>query len=90
MTNLSFDPQTLPTLIEQGYITSQVHPSLPLTIYNYTAKAQFDRYWVEATLACRGLVLDNNYQIVARPLPKFFNLSEYQGTLPIVLGSETE
>ena len=82
MTNLSFDPQTLPTLIEQGYINSQVHPSLPLTIYNYTAKAQFDRYWVEATLACRGLVLDHHDQIVARPLPKFFNLSEYQGTLP--------
>jgi T4 RnlA family RNA ligase len=82
MTNLPFDPQTLPTLIAQGYITSQTHPSLPLTIYNYTAKAQFDRYWVDATLHCRGLVLDNHYQPIARPLPKFFNLSEYQGTLP--------
>ena len=82
MTNLPFDPQTLPTLIEQGYITSQTHPSLPLTIYNYTAKAQFDRYWIDATLNCRGLVLDDNYRPVARPLPKFFNLSEYQGTLP--------
>ncbi len=82
MTNLPFDPQTLPALIEQGYITSQTHPSLPLTIYNYTAKAQFDRYWVDATLHCRGLVLDNHYQPIARPLPKFFNLSEYQGTLP--------
>ena len=82
MTNLSFDPQTLPALIAQGYITSQVHPILPLTIYNYTAKAQFDKYWIEATLACRGLVLDRDYQLIARPLPKFFNLSEYQGTLP--------
>jgi T4 RnlA family RNA ligase len=82
MTNLSFDPQTLPELIQQGYITSQTHPNLPLTIYNYTAKAQFDRYWVEATLACRGLVLDNDYHPIARPLPKFFNLSEYQGALP--------
>ena len=82
MTNLPFDPQILPTLIEQGYITSQTHPSLPLTIYNYTAKAQFDRYWVDATLACRGLVLDNHYQPIARPLAKFFNLSEYQGSLP--------
>ena len=82
MTNLPFDPQTLPALIEQGYITSQTHPSLPLTIYNYTAKAQFDRYWNDATLHCRGLVLDADYRPVARPLPKFFNLSEYQGTLP--------
>ena len=82
MTNLPFDPQTLPALIEQGYITSQTHPSLPLTIYNYTAKAQFDRYWNDTTLHCRGLVLDDDYRPVARPLPKFFNLSEYQGTLP--------
>jgi T4 RnlA family RNA ligase len=82
LSNLSFDPATLPDLITQGYITSQVHPSLPLTIYNYTAKAQFDKYWVDATLTCRGLVLDSDDQIAARPLPKFFNLSEYQGTLP--------
>ncbi len=82
MTNLPFDPQTLPTLIEQGYITSQTHPSLPLTINNYTAKAQYDRHWVAATLNCRGLVLDNHYRPIARPLSKFFNLSEYQGTLP--------
>jgi T4 RnlA family RNA ligase len=79
---MPFDPQILPTLIEQGYIARQTHPSLPLTIYNYTAKAQFDRYWVAATLHCRGLVLDAEYRPIARPLPKFFNLSEYQGTLP--------
>jgi T4 RnlA family RNA ligase len=82
LTDLPFDPQTLPTLIEQGYIIRQTHPSLPLTIYNYTAKAQFDRYWVAETLHCRGLVLDADYQPIARPLPKFFNLSEHQGTLP--------
>jgi T4 RnlA family RNA ligase len=82
LTDLPFDPQTLPTLLEQGYIIRQTHPSLPLTIYNYTAKAQFDRYWVAETLHCRGLVLDADYQPIARPLPKFFNLSEHQGTLP--------
>jgi T4 RnlA family RNA ligase len=82
LTDLPFDPHTLPNLIEQGYIARQTHPSLPLTIYNYTAKAQFDRYWVAATLHCRGLVLDANYLPVARPLPKFFNLSEHQTTLP--------
>lgn len=82
MTNLPFDPQTLPALIQQGYILSQTHPSLPLTIYNYTAKAQFDRYWVDVTLHCRGLVLDRNYQPIARPLPKFFNLGEYQDKIP--------
>ena len=82
MTNLPFDPATLPGLIEQGYIQSQTHPSLPLTIYNYAAKAQFDKHWVPATLHCRGLVLDDRYYPIARPLPKFFNLQEYQGNLP--------
>jgi T4 RnlA family RNA ligase len=82
MTNLPFNPKILPTLIEQGYILSQTHPSLPLTIYNYTAKAQYDKYWNDATLHCRGLVLDRDYQTIARPLPKFFNLQEYQGNLP--------
>jgi T4 RnlA family RNA ligase len=80
--HLSFDPHTLPTLIEEGYILSQTHPNLPLTIYNYSAKTQYERYWNEATLSCRGLVLDDRYQPIARPLRKFFNLQEYQGTLP--------
>lgn len=80
--NLPFDPYTLPILIEQGYIISQTHPTLPLTIYNYTVQTQYERYWNEATLSCRGLVLDDQYRAIARPLPKFFNLQEHQGTLP--------
>jgi T4 RnlA family RNA ligase len=80
--HLPFDPYTLPTLIEQGYIVAQTHPTLPLTIYNYTAQTQYERYWNATTLACRGLVLDAHYQPIARPLPKFFNLQEHQGTLP--------
>ncbi len=79
---LSFDPTTLPDLIEQGYIVCQVHPTLPLKIYNYGAKTQYERFWNEATLSCRGLVLDAEYQPIARPLQKFFNIEEHQGTLP--------
>jgi T4 RnlA family RNA ligase len=80
--NLAFDPNMLPLLIEQGYIISQTHPTLPLTIYNYTAQTQYERYWHPATLACRGLILDQQHRVIARPLPKFFNLQEHQGTLP--------
>jgi T4 RnlA family RNA ligase len=82
MSNLPFDPQTLSAEIAAGYINSQTHPTLPLTIYNYSAKAQYDRYWTPTTLQCRGLVLDHDYNLIARPLPKFFNLQEYQGHLP--------
>ncbi len=79
---LSFDPTLLPDLIEQGYIVCQVHPTLPLTIYNYGAKTQYERFWNGATLSCRGLVLDADYHPIARPLQKFFNIEEHQGSLP--------
>ncbi len=66
----------LTSLIAEGYITQQKHPSAQLFIYNYTAKTQFERCWNELTLACRGLILDENQHIVARGFPKFFNWEE--------------
>jgi T4 RnlA family RNA ligase len=80
---LPFNPHTLPDLIEAGYIVSQKHPELPLKIYNYSAKTQYDRHWIPATLHCRGLILNDLDEVIARPLPKFFNLSEHQGNLPV-------
>ena len=65
-------------MIEEGYINVNKHPSADLYIYNYTNKTQFDWLWNEATLLCRGLILDGNWNIVARPFPKFFNLEERQ------------
>jgi len=64
-------------MIDEGYISERKHPEFDLYIYNYTAKAQYDRVWNEATLNCRGLILDGEGNIVARPFPKFFNLGEY-------------
>lgn len=66
----------LETAVRDGYIRTQVHPDLPLAIYNYTPAAQYERMWNPATLAARGLVLDLDGELVARPLPKFFNLEE--------------
>jgi hypothetical protein len=77
---LSFNPDDLPELMAQGYVVSQTHPTLPLRIYNYGAKTQYERNWNAATLACRGLVLDAEGVPVGRPLGKFFNLAEHQGT----------
>ena len=47
-----------------------------LRILNYTAKATYSRHWNEATVACRGLILDDDDRVVARPFPKFFGPSE--------------
>lgn len=63
-------------------ISAERHPTLPLTIYNYTPKCQFSRQWNETTRACRGLVLADDGTVVARPFPKFFNLGEHDAELP--------
>lgn len=63
--------------IVQGYIRAQTHPYLPLEILNYTPKAAYTRNWNEATLMCRGLIIDSDRNIVARPFPKFFNWGEW-------------
>jgi RNA ligase len=47
-----------------------------LTLYNYTPQAQWSKHWNEATTMCRGLILDPDGNIVARPFPKFFNWGE--------------
>jgi tRNA splicing ligase len=63
-------------LIADDYINVNKHPTADLYIYNYSQKAQYDRVWNVWTLACRGLILDKDYNIVARPFQKFFNLEE--------------
>lgn len=62
--------------IAAGYIGVREHPVLPLRILNYTPKTQYERRWNAATLACRGLILGHNDQVVARPFNKFFNYEE--------------
>jgi tRNA splicing ligase len=70
--------QYLNQLITEGYINVQKHPKADLYIYNYSPKAQYDRVWNEWTLACRGLIMDGDNEIIARPFKKFFNLGEYE------------
>lgn len=61
-----------------GYVRRQVHPTLPLEIWNYTEKAQFDRAWNGVTLACRGLISNTQTdEVIARPFEKFFNYGEH-------------
>lgn len=62
--------------IELKYISRTKHPYDELYIYNYTHSCQYDTHWDDATTLCRGLILDENYNIVARPFRKFFNFEE--------------
>jgi hypothetical protein len=61
---------------EDGLLYKQVHPTLPLTIWNYSEKCQYENLWDETLLMCRGLVTDDKGDIVAKPFDKFFNIEE--------------
>ena len=64
-------------MIREGYIRVQHHPTEPLSIFNYTEKATFDREWNDVTRTCRGLIVNTEtLKVVARPFPKFFNWNE--------------
>jgi RNA ligase len=76
---MKLKPLNIPNLekmVAERYISRQKHPTADLYIYNYTEKAQYDKVWNNETLQCRGLILDSEYNVIARPFPKFFNLGE--------------
>jgi T4 RnlA family RNA ligase len=72
--------ETLNKYFEDGLLYKQSHPTLPLTIWNYSEKVQYEGLWDEVTVQCRGLVTDNNGNVVAKPFPKFFNIEEGKHT----------
>ena len=69
-----FDPALLDEAIAAKLVLERVHG--PLRILNYTRSAAYSRAWNEATLNCRGLILDNDNNVIARPFPKFFSPGE--------------
>ena len=56
--------------IRDGLVRERCHEGL--RILNYTKKCQADTAWTDVTIACRGLVTDEDGRLVARPFPKFF------------------
>lgn len=73
-----FSEEDLLKAIEDKMVTQRKHPQWDLWIYNYTPQAQYSRTWNDVTINCRGLILDGNADIVARPFKKFFNYGEEQ------------
>lgn len=73
------DADLLRERLDSRHINVQTHLTFPgYRIFNYAQMAQFDRVWDEATLQCRGLIIDQAGNILARPFRKFFNLEEVQ------------
>ena len=65
---------------DDNLVYKQIHPTLPLTIWNYSEKVQYDNLWDDITMQTRGLVTDDKGNVVARPFKKFFNDSEKKHT----------
>ena len=68
----------LNTYIEQSLIVANKHPEYDLWILNYSPKAQSKKFWDEYTMSCRGMVIDADGNILARPFQKFKNFEEHQ------------
>ena len=66
-------------MVEQKYIYCQHHPTEPLLLWSYSKSAQLDHAWNPATCQARGIITDEDYNIVARPFGKFWNIEELQG-----------
>jgi RNA ligase len=85
---LPFKVEELEAAVANRDVTVRPHPTLPLNIYNYAPEVAFTKKWNAVTLNCRGLILDHNYNVVARPWKKFFNLGEVE--LPIQFDTPVE
>jgi RNA ligase len=60
-------------LVASGHVAQTRHAVLPYRILNYTVRTVIDRRWTDTTERCRGLVIDDDNFIVARPIRKFHN-----------------
>lgn len=75
---LQLNKAILENLIKDKYIMMSKHPLWDLYILNYTKTVQFEKLWNEYTSICRGLVIDKDLNIIARPFKKFFNMEEHK------------
>ncbi len=65
-------------LIEEKLISKTKHPDCDLWILNYMQKCQFAGTWTVETRMCRGLIVDSEWNVKARPFVKFFNLGQHE------------
>jgi len=72
-----FDLVGLEKEIQDGYISKRKHPTLPYFILNYITKTQIEWRWNIYTINCRGLIVDDQWNIIARPFKKFFTLDQW-------------
>ena len=70
-------------MLVNGYVKVINHPKFPLRMYSYTKDCHYEKMWNDTTMKCRGLIVDNEDNIIAKPLKKFFNYEEFTGTISL-------
>jgi RNA ligase len=76
--NQLLDVDLLNQMVYEGYVRFGTHNMFPeLRIYEYTAKAMYDRVWNQVTMKTRGLIVNwDTQEVLARPFDKFFNYGQ--------------
>ena len=66
--------------LQAGWVNEGVHQTLPLNIFCYSRKCQYENNWDPVISKCRGIVVDRvTREIVGRPFQKFHNYGSPQG-----------
>jgi len=74
---LKVDWNILNDYVNNSLIVANKHPEYDIWILNYSPKTQAKKFWDIYTLSCRGLVIDAEGNILARPFQKFKNYEEH-------------
>jgi RNA ligase len=73
---MTVDINILNDYLKKGLVVKNDHPTLPLSIWNYSRTCQYESKWDDITKMCRGLILDKEGNVVAKAFDKFFNYEE--------------
>lgn len=77
MKKMNINLEILNKYISDGLVVKNDHPTLPISIYNYSRTCQYESKWDDITKMCRGLILDQDGNVIAKGFDKFFNLEEH-------------
>lgn len=67
--------------VERKLVHEIIHPTEKYYMYKYSRDCTFERKWDWVTLQCRGIILDCDDNIIARPFDKFFNYEEHESPM---------
>jgi hypothetical protein len=75
---MKYNKAEIEKAIADGYVNKNTHPDGELFNLNYSNKCQTEWNWDGAQRYCRGLIVDKDYNLVARSYDKFFTLDQIE------------